>query len=223
MPGNRKLKDVLLWQRVLSHIFPIKIRKVSSPVNPILELYLNKGRWQLATVDALYSDSIYYRPLVLAFKELKHVLPSLKKVLVLGTGLGSAVQILASKNHYPKYTLVDYDKQILEWAIELMDESLLPYINPVCDDAKKYMDKNEEHFNLIIIDIFESRIVPSFVTERAFLEQCRKSLLPGGHVVINYMIIDDAKWQADKQNITSVYTNTKEIAIGVNRVFIATV
>lgn len=111
--------QLTFFQIIGSLFYPVLIRRASSAVNPVLELYRYRGRWQLATADALYSDGGQYRPLLAAFRTLKPQLPAVKNMLVLGTGLGSAVQILHEMGHHPACTLVELDEKVLQWALEL--------------------------------------------------------------------------------------------------------
>src|ERR1044072_5212819 len=108
------------FQRLLSYLYPIRVRSSSSPENPVLELLYYQGRWQLGSVDVLYSDGHRYRPLGAPFKAVRHRLARLEEVVVLGTGLGSAVAILNRQGFHPPFTLVELDGVVLDWALELM-------------------------------------------------------------------------------------------------------
>ena len=189
----------------------------------MLELFLFKGQYQLCTPDAIYSDGDRYRPLVLAFKQLKAKLPEIKKVLVLGGGLGSAVQVLDSFGFRPSCTLIDCDRIVLDWSVELMRPHLRPRVTVVCKDAEEYVDKETELYDLVIVDVFTGRIVPGFVTSQKFLENCRRRLLPGGHIVINYIINSKQDWTSAAQNIDAVFPNNKKPEHGINEVIIAPV
>ncbi|MGN6567304.1 MAG: spermidine synthase [Flavipsychrobacter sp.] len=187
-----------------------------------MELYRYKGRWQLATIDALYSDGDKYSPLVRAYKEVKTKLSGIKDALVLGTGLGSAVQIFHSMGFSAKFTLVEYDAEILKWAMELMPPILLHDINPVCADAKNYITTDSNQYDMLVVDIFEGRIVPVFVTKLAFLQECRKRLRTGGIFIMNYIAIKEDEWEAVRLTINKAFPENKVIRQGLNRIVIAT-
>lgn len=211
------------YKRLFSYLYPVRIKDGKGEQNPVLELYLYRNQYQLATADALYSDGTRYKPMLVAFKALDDVLPKVKTVLVLGTGLGSAVQILADKGYNPEYTLVDYDNTILKWAIELLPPKVSAHIEPVCADAKAFIETNTKTYDLLIIDVFISRVVPAFVTTADFLKKCRRSINPGGNMVLNYMVSNDAEWRAVLATIQSVFPGCRAIEHGVNRIIIATV
>lgn len=199
------------------------IRKSSSTKNSVLELFLFRGQYQLGTYNALYSDGSRYVPLVTAFKALKPNLPGVGKVLVLGTGLGSAVQILDKQGFRPAFTLVENDVTILNWAMELLPDTLKNNIKPVCEDADIYMQQQSEMYDLVVIDVFTNRVVPAFVTTIEFLNKCRRSIHPGGHLVLNYIVNLNEEWKLASANINEVFTSNRVIDHGINKIVIASV
>ena len=217
------MPQIPFYKRLMSYLYPLRLESTSSTENPLLELFLYRGQYQLATQDALYSDGRRYRPMLVAFEALKQKLKDVKNVLVLGTGLGSAVHILAAKGYHPSYTLVEHDDLILEWCIEHLPGDEVKRVWPVCADAQSHMAHNDMKYDLVIADIFKSRVVPAFVTTEAFLTQCRRSVNPGGYIVINYMVNNDKEWRAAIAAINAVFPGNRVINHGVNRIVIATV
>ncbi len=196
------------------------MRRGSGDTNPYLELTMYCNRLQLGTRDALYSDGDAYTPAVTAVNHLKEFLPSVKDVLVLGSGLGSMVQVMDSRGYMPRFTLVEKDKVVLQWAMELLPEKYKHNIKPVCDDAQLYMARNTAQADLIFIDIFDSRVVPDFVFTNGFLELCRGSLLPGGRVAFNYIVNDEQQWEGVRNTFSVVFADNKVVKSGVNRILI---
>lgn len=192
----------------------------SGTYNPLLELLYYRGRYQLATLDALYSDGSRYRPLRIAFRKLKHELSAVKNVLVLGTGLGSAVQVMAKTGYSPDFTLIEYDDKVLEWAMELLP----PYsgkVTPVCTEAKQYMATNKATYDMLVVDVFTGRIAAPFVTSQAFLEDCRRSINPSGYMVLNYIVQRNEDCLRIDTTIRSVFPVCFCIDDGLNRIVIA--
>ena len=114
------MQPLPFYKKLLSYFIPVLISKTATPENPLLELYVYRGRYQLATADALYSDGAAYTPLKIAFKHLKQELPAVKHALVLGTGLASAVHVMKQTGNSPDFTLVEYDSTILKLAMEYL-------------------------------------------------------------------------------------------------------
>lgn len=211
-----------LYKKLISYLVPVLVRKSTTAENPLLELYAYRGRYQLATFDAIYSDGQHYTPLNIAYKQIDNHLPQIKKVLVLGTGLGSAVQIMTKMGYSPDFTLIEYDNTILQWAMELMPE-YKGVITPVCADAQQYMAANTQTYDLVVIDIFKSRVVPPFVTSQEFLTQCRNSINPGGHLIMNYIVQQNEEWHPIDAILRSVFPKCYCIDNSINRIIIATV
>jgi spermidine synthase len=122
---------------------------------------------------------------------------------------------------HPQFTLVDIDEVVLKWAIEFSDKGSAANMNPVCEDALDFMNRNTTKFDLIFVDIFNGRTVPDFVTSQAFLEQCKASLTPAGCLGFNYIINDDEVWDKDHNTFMQVFPDSKLISFDMNRVFVA--
>ncbi|WP_345084234.1 hypothetical protein [Nemorincola caseinilytica] len=141
-------------------------------------------------------------------------------MLILGSGMGSTMQILAERGYTPRYTLVEADKTILQWALEFAPAGLAAHIEPVCADAEQHMAQNSATYHLIFIDIFIGRRVPSFVISLAFLRQCRAAMAPGGHLAFNYIINDEQEWQQACDAFSIVFPRHTIIDKGENRIFV---
>lgn len=212
-----------LLQRFRSYFYPLIVRRESSDLNPVLDLLYYRGHWQLATADALYSDGIHYRPLVTAFKAIKPFLPQIKNVLVLGTGLASAVQILNAQGFHPAFTLVELDSKVLELAMEFMPARAAPDIRPVCVDAEQFVRNHQVKYDLLIVDVFNGRDVPEFVLGPEFIRNCAACLAPKGILLLNYMVNSVKDEGKAKAALGAAFKNIRELSLGINRVYIATV
>ncbi|MCW3122223.1 MAG: spermine synthase [Flavipsychrobacter sp.] len=130
------------------------------------------------------------------------------------------VRVLYSKGYTPRYTLVEYDKVVLQWAVELLDEIKDVRLDPVCADAKDFMAGNTASYDLIFVDVFIGRVVPDFVTTREFLRQCRQALAPNGRLAFNYIINDMEQWQDTQRIFTELFPVHTVVKHEVNRIFI---
>ncbi|PQJ11400.1 hypothetical protein CJD36_006250 [Flavipsychrobacter stenotrophus] len=194
-----------------------------SDINPYLELLLYKGRVQLATADALYSDGVEYTPAIGVLNDLKKFLPQVKSVLILGVGLGSTVSIIRKRGYNPAFTLVEIDKVVLRLALEFLSEDSEAKIDAVCNDAQVFVAENTKQHDLLFIDIFNSRTVPDFVSSLSFLSNCRKSIAPGGRVAFNYIINSEEEWVRTQKTFASVFPKHHVISSDINRLFIGEV
>ncbi len=217
------MEHELSWhQRLLSYLYPVKIAKAATQQNAVLELYYHRGQYQLATYDALYSDGSRYRPLRLAIRYLHKRKAIGDSVLVLGTGLGSVVHILYGFGYSPTYTLVEADATILQWAIDTLPKAVATEAIPIHEDAEQYMATNSQQYSLVVVDIFNSRVVPAFVTSQVFLLSCKAALADGGVLVLNYIVINKDAWQAARHCIETTFSKCEILEDGMNRIVIAT-
>lgn len=209
---------VSLPKRLLSWLVPVKIRSFAGKTSPQLKLYLYRGRWQLASETALYSDGAAYTPLLLAFRALKDQVYSCHNMLVLGAGLGSAVSVLDGLAFkIPDTTLVDIDPAIIDLGKELLTQDNLQWC---CLDVRTFVAAETRQFELVVLDVFQDRLVPQFVCSRQFLEQCAALISPGGTMVFNYIINNEQSWQELQQLLPTIFIVKKIIAIRINRVLL---
>jgi len=169
----------------------------------------------------MYSDGDHYLPAVAAINDLKTFLPGVKNVLVLGTGLGSVVQVIRGKGYAPNFTIVEIDKVVLRWAMEFFDAKDINKITPVCMDAKEFMARNVIKYDLIFMDVFSGRVVPQFVYSGAFLTRCKNSLSDGGKLAFNYIINEPEEWEQVKETFSEIFPGYHILNLGVNQILIS--
>jgi hypothetical protein len=105
--------------------------------------------------------------------------------LVLGLGGGIVPLFLGDKSQL-NYTIdaVELDKGIASFAREYF--FLNDAVNVIEDDARRFLNANEQKYDLIVMDIFNGEIAPSHVLSLEALNQVKKSLSGQGFVVINF-------------------------------------
>lgn len=213
-------KKIPLYKKIISYFHPVWLAHEKGKVTPYLDILYYRNRFQLATTDALYSDGDRYTPAIAVVNNIPDLLPRLKHVLVLGSGLGSMVQVIRARNVNPAITLVDIDPVILNMAVAALAPLPDLKMTPVCADAAKFITTNADKYDLIFIDIFEGRRVPDFVRSYEFLAACRQLLNDGGRVAFNYIIPNDEDWHVTQQTFASVFPAYTIISNEINRIFI---
>lgn len=183
----------------------------------MLELFIYMGQFQLATEDALYSDGRRYKPMKMAFKELREELKIFNNVLFLGGGLCSGMQMLEHKGVKATYTIVEIDEEIIAYAKELYGNNA----QYICADAQNYMHNNIQQYDLVVIDIFEGRVPADFVTNEDFLLACRKALTTNGVCVLNYIVNGYPLWEDALEKISTVFPRNTVLEYDINRIVVA--
>ena len=173
----------------------------------------------MATRDAYYSDGDKYTPAIAVCRHFAAILPSLANVLVLGTGLGSFMEIMKQYDASPAFTLVEKDKVVLQWAMELAGKELS--MRPVCEDAAKFIEQDRGLYDFIFVDVFIGRAVPAFVAGRPFLQAVKARLSERGRLALNYIINDPGEWEEMNVNFASVFPEHKILERRENKIFVA--
>jgi spermidine synthase len=186
-----------------------------------IQLYLSYNRFRVATPEALYSDGVQYPPVRKMLSHFNGLFSDLRSVLMLGVGSGSLVAMLGREGVRPHYTLVDVDENVLQWAIEVNAGANKGRLDPVCEDASTFVQRNNSRFDLVFVDVFIGRTVPGFIMHRDFLQHCRRAISPGGFFGLNYIVNDDDAWYEDQQTFMSVFPEATIIAFDMNRVLVA--
>jgi spermidine synthase len=213
--------SIPLAQKLLSYLQPVVLERSPSDVSGYLELRLYHNRFQLLTAGAIYSDGQRYFPAVAVARHLGAFLPTVKQVLVLGAGLGSIVQVMRVGGCRPHYTLVEKDEAVLRWTRKVLDEDAQEVFAGQPVDAEAFMAQNRRKYDLIFVDLFAGRYVPDFVTKGAFLRTCRDALSSGGHLALNYVEVDQARWNQLRQLFAEIFPGFHLISRNDNRILIS--
>ena len=212
--------DVNWVTRVKSFFVPVSLLKTSSPFNESLEVVLYCNRFQLATQFALYSDGVKYLPAVRFVGAFRKSLLQVKDVLVLGTGLGSVVSVLRDSGIYPNFTLVELDEVVLDLAMQVHAVPKRGAITPLCENARVFMARNSNKFDLVFVDVFIGRLVPDFVRSAEFLRQCSNAVASKGLICINYIVDDPEEWEEFSETFKEVFADVKVLAFETNRLLV---
>jgi len=211
------------FKRMLSYLVPVTIANSRGMQNRFLEFILYRNQWQLATEDALYSDGTRYEPFKIAFKHApKEKITALNHSLILGTGLGSIVQILHAKyKTRSAFTLVEYDETILKWALENLSALGIGNLKPHCGYAEDFVRDGKDRYDLICVDIFTGREVPAQFTEMEFLVATKRLLKPGGLWIMNYIVNDALETMKFLGNVKSLFPDVEVIEKNQNMILVA--
>src|SRR5690554_2303181 len=155
-----RLKSLSLqaMTRLLSYIYPIT-KKIESDINGTLELTWYNGRKYLNSKNANYSYGSLQR--ILKFGLDKVDLTKVNSVLLLGLGGGSVIETLRKDfNYLELITAIEIDPVIIRIAKEEFQLDTIKNVEIICEDALNYVEKSQEKFDLIIIDLFIDTQVP---------------------------------------------------------------
>ena len=112
-----------------------------------------------------------------------------KNVLILGTGLGTAVAQCEEMAQNIKITTVDIDKEIVNITKKLFEKKY-SNINFVISDAITYIEKCDTIYDYIMIDLSDKNRLPKIFAEEKFLKKIFERLSDNGIVTFNSSMRD---------------------------------
>ena len=163
-----------LWTKLCSYLLDMSLEKVESNFSGPLELVLRNNRYALCTQNAVYSYDDLYHNFRLAFQQISIDQLAVKKVLVLGLGLGSIPFMLENKfkqNYH--YTLVEIDPVIIDFAQKYRLKYLSSTLEVIESDAFEFVKWNKDKYDLIAVDLFIDDAVPVAFEQHQFLKNVK--------------------------------------------------
>jgi 16S rRNA G1207 methylase RsmC len=209
------------YKKAISYFFPFKLKEVNSVKNNLLRVYLFRNQMMLSCADAIYSQGTSYEPFRLPFKKIKKEISSLNSFLLLGTGLGSALQILQEDyHHYPESTLVDIDEEVLALSKEWMNLNVKNNVEWICEDALLFLKESTNKYDLIGVDVFKGTRVPYDIQTEYFINLCAERLSPNGIVIFNFISQNKTDALLLERNMKHKFKNIDTIQHFLNTFYI---
>ncbi len=113
--------------------------------------------------------------------------PDIKEILVLGSGSGLMAKYLSKFYKDSRVTIVEIDPKVVKVAEEFFDLKSYP-IKIVVSDARVFLAKNSEKYDLIVNDVYNSFIsVPWHLTTKEFNDLAKSRLNKGGIYAVNFI------------------------------------
>jgi len=194
-----------LWKCLLSYFKDVHIESATSIFNDELNVLLVKGEYQLVTPEAIYSYGKRYDNFFKAFKQIDLNNENIDSVLLLGLGLGSIPLML--ENHFKKnyrYTAVEIDDDIINLASKYVLNHLDSEITTICTDAIKFVQIDQNQYDLVAMDVFISDYIPSEFETEEFLQNLKNRIAPDGLLMFNRLYF----FEKDKVKTEKYFDNT---------------
>ncbi len=211
------------WQRWLSYFKEISLEQTGSLYNPYLEVLLVEGRHQLATKDAIYSFDDKYINFDYAFGKMDWSQVKGNRVLLLGLGLGSVILLLEKKfKKKLDYTAIEVDPEICRLCSEYTLDEIDSFVEIIPSEAMSFLDRDQDTYDLVIMDIFQSGDIPQKFQSKEFLLKLKERMNEGGLLLYNRLRItalDQKENEAFREQMSAVFNNSTELEIKHNIVF----
>lgn len=210
-------------KKIASHFIDIPVEKRESRYSGQVEVALSQGQYKLSTSNAIYSFGKKYTSFGTAFKAIDIPAIPVKKVLVLGLGLGSVIDLLENHPTIERIVAIDADDIIIELAAKYLQSGLKSKVEFVCDDAEAFVKKNLEEFDLVLFDVFIEDLTPIQFMQPDFFKVLKQSIRKDGLLIFSKIEdsfrskIENAQFE---QKFTLVFPEAFSIDADGNRLFV---
>lgn len=211
------------WKIWLSYLTDLPLRRVESSVNKGMQLWLSKGQLKLTTPRAIYSYGSYYRSYANAFERLQlHEHPEVRRVLVLGWGIGSIGKLLADHPGINHIIGVEHDQALVElYQNELAADNRFRIEIRVAD-AIDFVHECSERFDLICSDVFVDNVTPSGILQEDYLRKLEALRSDTGTVLVSKLhmsVHDRQENEALEHTLSQIVPSFSKLDTIGNRVF----
>ena len=180
-----------MFKKIVSYIFPVYLHKVDSEISKALEVTLYNGELVLDSANTNYSYGSLQRVLRFGLKQIGFDnVVQMQNILVLGVAGGSVIKTLVDEIGYGgKIKGVEIDREVIKIANKYFGLGNIPNLEIIISDAQQFVKINSDKYDLIIIDIFQDKEMPSFLFEKEFSEDLISLLGKNGIILFNTMKI----------------------------------
>lgn len=205
-----------ILKKYFSYLNVIPERTYQSTYNGVLEINWLNGKKILDTKNTNYSYGNLGKVLQ---KGLKSVTTDFRSeetsILILGLGGGDVVKQL--RNNFKSHgtiTAVEIDPVVIEIALKEFDIIPNSKMEIVNNDANVFLKYTKEHYNLIIVDLFNDVTIPDFVFQPEFIKSVYNVLDFNGSIIFNTFILSDVHKVRNKKFVENLkrYFSVEEFA-----------
>jgi SAM-dependent methyltransferase len=119
------------------------------------------------------------------------VLPSAKRAVVLGLGLGGIPQILVNSWKHLTVDVVEVNKYVVDAAKEAFCFPDEKRIQVILEDVFKWIASAQEStYDVVYIDIFDGKVMPLKAKKKKFFQEVARILKPSGLTTSNVLFKD---------------------------------
>ncbi|MEK7129445.1 MAG: methyltransferase domain-containing protein [Patescibacteria group bacterium] len=208
-----------------SYIFPQTIFRASSTYNRDIRINEERGKLKLLANGSRQSGAYIEQLWRRAFKAFG-IIPNspVRSILVLGVAGGTVIHLLRDRYLRSRIVGVDIDPVMIDIGKRYFGLDAIPSLRIVQGDAKQFVHRTTDRFDLIIVDLFLGREIPAFVRSPIFLRRLRHILNSGGTVVINFLRELEYGMKSDKlmKILQKIFPTVSDFGMYHNRFFAAT-
>ncbi|HEY6736835.1 MAG TPA: fused MFS/spermidine synthase [Candidatus Saccharimonadia bacterium] len=157
---------------------------------PIRGLLMGPGGIQSAIAPAEPNRLVF--PYTQKIASLAAAAPAPQRILILGGGAFTLPEYLGRTYPRAAVDVVEIDPQLPTIARQYFDYQQQPRTTVYATDARAFLERPHQPYDLVIIDTYSDYWVPFALTTREFTERLAGTVTPTGVVLVN--LIGSAQW-----------------------------
>jgi spermidine synthase len=174
-------------RRLLSWLWPQRLVRTSSAVHPYLSVRVVAGRLQLDARRVTHSGGSLREVWRQAFDALAIARHPRERVLLLGLGGGSALELLRERGVRAAVDAIELDPEVVRLARARFGiERWQPLAIHVAD-ALVWIDQPGPRYDMVLVDLFVEDVIPPLAREEGFVRALAARLAPGGLLLFNQL------------------------------------
>lgn len=213
---------------IFQFLLPKTIARIKSSLNGEIKIIEQFGKKELQVGGLQQSGSLVEKIWDKGIKTIKSYLSAqggklqVANILILGFGAGSAVKVINSYFPKAKITGVEIDPQIIRIAKKYFDLSKQKNLTIKTADAFKFIKKEKEKHDLILIDLYLGYEIPKKSESKEFIKDLKKILKKGGVVIFNRLRGKDREKELInfQKTLNKEFKTIKTVNPLINRLFI---
>lgn len=178
-----------------------EVKTIQSPISGLVKVVMVLNKPRLIVGDMIQSGGMVRKIWEKAILKLKKGKKKISEVLILGLGCGDCA--FEVQQHYPRaqMTGVEIDKHVVDMAECYFNLATVKNLQIAIDSGARYVEKlvkqkKLKQFDLIIVDVYLGKKMPSAFRTKKFFEALKKLLKKKGVVAYNHLFFKDHKKEA---------------------------
>jgi spermidine synthase len=135
------------------------------------------------------------------------IVPNPKSALVVGSAAGTEVEELKGLSSSLHVTGVEIDPMAVEMGKKYFSLETDNRTEIVIDDARRFLLRTDEKFDLVVIDTFRGLSMPYHLSTKEYLETLKGRMEPGGVVIVNLISAPEGEKSAVFRFIHSTFSS----------------
>jgi spermidine synthase len=183
---------------MLDYLSPQILQQTFSKISGQITVQKYFGKVALYVGNTQQSGPLVEKIWKKGFQQIKSDKAGHKNILILGLGAGTITDVI--NRFYPDSETigVEIDSKIVDVGKKYFNLGSLGNLRILCKDASLFIEKNEEKFDLILVDLYLGQKFPEKFEYSEFLSNLSQTMSKKGLVVFNRLTTKTSNFVLEK-------------------------